>query len=162
MSAYQRGFQTQRSRVHVTAEGESLDIGKVVLQVGSCDAPGVICDYFDGPFPPRPTSSGEIRAPKDCAFAFASNKTYCAGDKNQEQTDLRIVESGKEIHLIAMNGSRSCSDTPKLTDFRIDGLGPGDELCLYTHDGHLSHIFFAEEVTPSSAQIALWHVTRKR
>jgi len=76
------------------------------------------------------------------------------------------------VYMTALNGAAlslpnsphdDCRGVhPKEAKIRIDGLGSGDDICLYTHDRHWSHVFLTADVDRRSPQIALWHVTRKR
>ena len=56
--------------------------------------------------------------------------------------------------------SGDCKETKyDKTPIRVDGLGPGNDICVRTSDGRLSHIYFDDEVTAGSV-LRLWHVTR--
>jgi hypothetical protein len=45
---------------------------------------------------------------------------------------------------------------------RIDGLGPGSDLCVRTNGGARSQIFITGEVQPGSEELRLYFVTRAR
>jgi hypothetical protein len=107
--------------------------------------------------------------------AFAANSAFCPGDrtgKSEADADVRLTHHEDGVYLTAMNGALlsepdlpggDCQDAyPKEKQIRIDGLGPGDDICLHTHNRHWSHIFFTETVARGSDQIALWQITRKR
>jgi hypothetical protein len=86
--------------------------------------------------------------------------------------DFKIVREDVRIFLTPLNGAAmsapnssktDCSDA-KLSDvkIRVDGLGPGYDVCVRTHEGHPSHVFLTSDIEPTSSEISLWHVTRKR
>jgi Carboxypeptidase regulatory-like domain len=173
--ARRRGFQNRRVTVVVPQAMEAINVGNIRLNVAGCDAPGVICDYFGGPPPDWIVSQGYLQVRTDCMLAFKDGKVVCPDDRegaSASRADIRVTQDESGVYLSAMNGATlaepdlprgDCQDAhPKETRIRIDGLGPGDDICLYTHDRHWSHVFPTEDVTRDSRQIAIWHVTRKR
>jgi hypothetical protein len=171
------GFRSRRVPLAVPAEKEIVDAGTIRLELAGCDAPGVICDWFGEAPPPDPVvSRGYLQLNINCVLALAVGKVLCPGDgngRNWEATaDLRITADNEGIFLTAVNGATlsppdlprgDCRDAhPSETKIRIDGLGPGDDICLHTHDRHWSHVFLTDNVSRGSEQIALWQITRKR
>ena len=175
LKAWQRGFRSLRVPV-VHSETETIELGSIRLDIASCDAPGVICDWFGEAPPPDPVvSRNELRVQMDCMLAFTLGKAFCPGEtKGPRQThaDVRLSQDESGAYLSAMNGASlaapnlprgDCRDAyPKETKIRIDGLGHGDDICLYTHDHHWSHVFLTDDVSRGSRQIAVWQITRKR
>jgi Carboxypeptidase regulatory-like domain len=175
LKAWQRGFRSRRVMVVVPPDG-TIDVGNIRLEVAGCDAPGIICDWFGEPPPRDPVvSRGYVEVQTDCMLAFARSKVFCSSDAKgtrESEADVRITKDENGIYLIAINGAAlsepdlpcgDCRDAyPKQTKVRIDGLGPGDDICLHTHDRHWSHLFLTEDVNRGSRQIALWQITRKR
>jgi hypothetical protein len=45
---------------------------------------------------------------------------------------------------------------------RIDGLGPGSDVCLRTNSGAGSQIFFTGEVESGSEELRIYFVTRAK
>jgi len=176
LKAWQRGFRSRRVPVVVRSETEAIDLGDIRLDVAGCDAPGVICDWFGEAPPPDPVvSRNDLRVQMDCMLAFTMGKAFCPGEtKGPRQTDadVRLSQDQDGVYLTAMNGASlaapnlprgDCRDAyPKESKIRIDGLGLGDDICLYTHDRHWSHVFLTDEVSRGSRQIAVWQITRKR
>ena len=176
LKAGQPGFRSRRVPVGVHSETETIDVGDIRLDIAGCDAPGVICDWFGEAPPPDPVvSRNNLRVQMDCMLAFTMGKAFCTSEtKEPRQTDADVQLSLNEngVYLTAMNGaslaapnlpSADCRDAyPKESKIRIDGLGPGDDICLYTHDQHWSHVFLTSDVSRSSRQIAVWQITRKR
>ena len=155
------------------SEGEALDVGSIRLDVAGCDAPGVICDSFGDVPPPDPVASrGNLQIRANCMVAFITSKVLCPGDSGGGNEDIQLTRNESGVYLAAMNGASlsepdlprgDCRDAyPKEKQIRIDGLGPGDDICLYTHDRHWSHVFFIDEVSRGSHEISIWQITRKR
>jgi hypothetical protein len=150
LKAWQRGFRSRRVPVAVRSETETIDLGDIRLDLAGCDAPGVICDSFGEAPPPDPVvSRNDLRVQMDCMLAFTTGKAFCPGEtKGPRQTDadVRLNQDESGVYLSAMNGATlatpnlprgDCRDAyPKESKIRIDGLGPGDDICLYTHDHH--------------------------
>lgn len=177
LKAWLQGFRSCRVPVVVPAAKEIIDAGTIRLEVAGCDAPGVICDWFGEAPPPDPVvSRGYLHLNVNCVLALAAGKVICPGDgngRNREATaDLGITANDEEVFLTAINGAGlsppdlprgDCRDAyPSETKIRIDGLGPGDDICLHTHDRYWSHVFLTEDVSRGSEQIALWQITRRR
>lgn len=176
VTAWHRGFRRRRVKVVSRPEGEALDLGNIRLDFAGCDAPGVICDSFGAAPPPDPVvSRGDLQIRTDCMVAFATSRAFCAGDLkgwNEGDADIRLIRDERGVYLAAMNGAAlsepdlprlDCGDAyPKEKQIRIDGLGPGDDICLHTHDRHWSHVFFTDDVDRGSRNIGIWQITRKR
>lgn len=120
-------------------------------------------------------SRNNLRVQMDCMLAFASGRVFCPGDTKgprQSDADVRLTQDRNGVYLTAMNGASlaapnlprgDCRDAyPKESQICVDGLGPGDDICLYTHDHHWSHVFLTDDVIRGSRQIAIWQITRKR
>jgi hypothetical protein len=170
--------------VLVQAEHE-VDLGEVRLAVTSCDAPGVFCDSIStGPTEPVTDtvfSRGEIRVPLGCTVDIDKGEVTCIGvldgppapsPMRDRSSDFWLnLRSDNHIYLEPRNGARlaepnsgdaNCGGAVLLTHrVRVDGLGPGSDLCLRGNSGRYSHIFFNGEVQPDSKEIVIYHVTRK-
>jgi len=125
--------------------------------------------------PPDPiVSKGNLLVQNGCMLSFAQDKAFCPGDAGigEAEADVRIAQDETGIYMAAMNGAAlsapdlprgDCRDAyPKETKIRIDGLGLGDDICLYTHDRCWSHVFLTDDVKRGSHEIAFWQITRKR
>ncbi|MFN7996803.1 MAG: carboxypeptidase-like regulatory domain-containing protein [Bryobacteraceae bacterium] len=168
------GFRSRRVTVVLRSVGQALDVGDIQLNIASCDAPGVICDSFGDAPPPDPiASSGNLQIRTGCGVAFVMNAVLCPGDPARGAEDIRLTRSESGVYLTALNGatfvppdpsSGDCSDAhPKENQIRIDGLGVGDDICLYTRDRHWAHVFFTDEVRRRDARpVAIWQITRSR
>ena len=110
-----------------------------------------------------------------CMATLAATKMFCPGDRtggSESEADIRLTHDDSGVYLTAMNGALlsepdlprgDCRDAyPKEKRIRIDGLGPGDDICLHTHDRHWTHVFFTDVISPASDQIVFWQITRKR
>ena len=173
LTAWRPGFRSHKATVVLRSPNEVSDIGSIRLEVAGCDAPGVNCDWFGEAPPPDPVvSRGNMRIRTDCVVAFAISKVFCPGDPGRGNEDLRLTANESGVYLAAMNGASlsepdlprgDCRDAyPKEKQVRIDGLGPGDDICLYTHDRHWSHVFLTDQVRRDSREISVWQITRKR
>jgi len=175
LAAWQRGFRSRRVTI-VLRQDEVLDLGTIRLDVAGCDAPGVICDWFGEVPPPDPVvSRSNLQMRTGCMARLAASKVFCPGDRtggSESEADIRLTHDDSGVYLTAMNGALlsqpdlprgDCRDAyPKEKRIRIDGLGPGDDICLHTHDRHWTHAFFTDVISPASDQIVFWQITRKR
>jgi len=163
--AWVQGFSTRRSKV-VIANGQMRDLGKVQLDIGSCDAPGVMCDGI-GPSDPA-LSHGYVELKMDCGVNLRNSRVSCPDAPRSEKgmaVDLRATREEGGTCFTSVNGAtlwRSNQRQGSEPKIRIDGLGPGDDIWVRTGEGLQSHIFFVDDVEPTSQSIRVWHVTRKR
>jgi hypothetical protein len=170
--AWLQGFRARRAGV-VIRDGEITDIGRLRLELAGCDAPGVMCDNFGLGARDRIKASGYLNVKLDCAADLDAGKTWCADgtrDAGGRTTDVGITKNETGVYLSPLNGATVSTPNPPRVDcgdanlgnadVRIDGLGPGDDLCVRTHDGRLSHVFLVDDVERTSLQISLYHVTR--
>ena len=105
--AWVQGFSARRSSV-VILEGQTTDMGKIQLEVGSCDAPGVMCDDFGIGPPDRIRSQGYLELKMDCGVNLRESKVYCpdaSGGPKGQAFDVRATREGVAVYLIAVNGS---------------------------------------------------------
>jgi hypothetical protein len=172
LKVWLRGFLSSRLRVVAGPEAKTIEMGDVRLEVAGCDAPGHNCDSF-GTSPPDPVvSQGNLHAKVSCLVALVAGKVYCPGEGHEADADLRLTKEDRGLFLVAANGAAlsapnpphgDCHDAhPDQKKTRLDGLGPGDDICLYTHDRHWSHIFLTENASRGSERIAFWQITRRR
>ncbi|MCX6902848.1 MAG: carboxypeptidase-like regulatory domain-containing protein [Verrucomicrobia bacterium] len=170
--AWMQGFRARRFTNIEVRDGETTDVGKLVLGFAGCDAPGVMCDNFGLDPPGQAKASGYFDLNFACAADLGAGKTYCPEDSKtaRRTTDLRITKDEKGVYLSPINGATVSTPNPPRTDcrdsnlgkadVRIDGLGPGDDICVRTHDGRLSHLFLVDDVKKDSLVIRFFHVTR--
>lgn len=164
--AWVQGFHARRVAVDVR-EGETADVGQIRLDLAGYDAPGVICDDF-GLGPPDPVlKSGYVQLKLECGADLRNSSSYCQDSsvavRESAGVDVRLTKAESGLYLNAFNGaslSLDCRGAGRST-IRIDGFGPGDQICVRTHGGFSSHVFFVNDVEPSSQSVTLWHVTRK-
>ena len=168
-----QGFRARRVPA-VIRTGEISDVGKLRLGLAGCDAPGVICDSFGTDPPDSIVSKAYLQVKDGCEVALAVGKVACPDSARGRtaETELRLMKIGGGIYLSAMNGAAlaqpnlprpDCRDAnPTESVVRIDGLGPGDDICVQGHDRHWSHVFFMENVLPDSTLVEVWQVTRRR
>ena len=162
--------------------GSEVDLGSVRLVFAGCDAPGVNCDSFSAEPATEPTfSHGEIKVPLECTADIDHGGVLCTvvldgpastSPMSDHTSDFWLhLRSDKHVYLEPRNGARLAEPNSTEADcrgavfldrrIRIDGLGPGSDLCLRSNEGRISHIFFTGEVQPDSKQIAIYYVTRK-
>ena len=173
-----QGFRSRALDGAVVREDETVTLPDIQLDFAGCDAPGVNCDIFltnPKDFPQKLLSAGYLKANLDCEIDLRKSQVYCTAGSIPRRTpamDLKIVREDARIFLKPLNGAAvsapnssktDCSDA-KFSDVkvRVDGLGPGYDMCVRTHEGHPSHVFLVNDVGPTSSEISLWQVTRKR
>jgi hypothetical protein len=168
-----QGFRARRFANIEVRDGKTTDVGKLFLGFAGCDAPGVLCDNFGLGSPDRVKASGYLYLNFACAADLGAGKTYCPEDSRaaaRRTTHLRITKDENGVYLNPINGATVSTPNPPRADcrdsspgkagVRIDGLGPGDDICIRTHDGGLSHLFLVDDVEKDSLVIRFFHVTR--
>jgi len=159
--------------------GETTNLGSIHLSLAGCDAPGANCDVFSNDrkdFPSRPLYQGYLKGNLSCEVDLRHGKVNCPAGavaaRRARQTDFKIVKENEQIYLSPLNGTAMSSPNSSKADcsdaqFReakivVDDLGLGDDICVRTHEGHLCHAFLTSNVEPTSSEIRLWIVTRRR
>lgn len=153
--------------------GRDLDLGTIVLQAAGCDAPGASCDMADPddtPLPEPRSAGGEMRVTIGCLVDVDANPSVCSTSRNPQADFTVKAGPDQRVYLEPLNGAQvaeanSVDDcqNPKFGDHavRVDGLGPGSDVCLRTSKGQRSHVFFTGEIEPDSKQVSILYVTRK-
>jgi hypothetical protein len=179
-----QGFREKFIDNVVVDNQHEVDLGKVLLKLAGCDAPGVMCDSFgEQPEPDKRFSHGYIKVPLGCGADVDKGEVSCTivlDDGPPPASPLWLDRTsdfwlraayGRHLYLEPRKGARlaepnsaeaDCSDAVYLHHhIRIDGLGPGSDFCLRTNEGRVSRVFFTAEVQPDSQEIALYYVTWK-
>ena len=72
-----QGFREKLIDNLLVTTGREVDLGRVRLDIASCDAPGVICDSFlNEPVADTTFSRGEIKIPLGCAVDIDKAECY--------------------------------------------------------------------------------------
>jgi carboxypeptidase family protein len=169
VKAWQNGFRAERVRDVVVRSGETTELGTIQLEVGSCDARGVNCDYFYTPktFPSTPeriveVTRADLKLPRECGADLSKGKVICPQSKD---VDVVFLEEHDALMLHPVNGARiqpDCNGPYRNQALRVEGLGKGDDLCVKTRMGHESHLFFeGDDVGPTTTKLTLWIVTKQ-
>jgi hypothetical protein len=159
----------------VVREDETAVLPDIYLDFAGCDAPGVNCDYFSN-FPPQPLSTGYLNAKVDREIDLHKSQVNCPAvtslPHRTRTMDFKIVSEDARIFLKPLNGAAMSAPNSSNTDcsdakfneirIRVDGLGPGWDICVRTHERYQSHLFLVNDVEPTASEITLWQVTRKR
>jgi hypothetical protein len=173
VKAWANGFRGNSVRDVVVRSGETTEVGPIQLEVGSCDARGVNCDYFYTPetVPSKPEPVVEVvradlQLPKECGADLARGKVICPPSKAPaKDIDVVFLEEHGALLLRPTNGARiqpSCKGAYRDQALRVEGFGMGDDLCIKTRKGYASHLFFGgDDVEPTTTQLTLWIVTKK-
>lgn len=175
VTAWAPGFRRAEVKGLVLREGERRELGEMVLQVASCDAPGVQC------MPVAPAGQKlEISWLERILFQdYRALKVGCGADIDQREpgrclqgtalADFRLRREGGRLALVAENGARlaaeggECGQARYLeTRLEIDGMGPGVDFCVKSAKGHEAHVYFTQDVEPGVEEIQLWYVIRGR
>lgn len=177
-----QGFRERFVDNVLVSTGREIDLGRVSLVFAGCDAPGVICDSVSTkPAKDKTFSEGEIRVPLECVADIDYGEVLCtvvldgpaaASPTSDRTSDFWLhLRSDNHVYLEPRNGARlampdSTEGECRIAVFlerrvRIDGLGPGSDLCIRSNKGRYSHVFFTSEVQPDSRQITIHYVTRR-
>ncbi len=156
------GFRTAIIQELVLAGGEPRDLGKIVLNLSGCDAPGVICDSV-GPPERGVTRDAAVLRP-GCGVDLNREDPRCESESTR--SDVRLaVESDGAVYLGPSNGalfSECGTDRFASERIRIDGFERGTEWCVRTHLGRQSHVFIASDsVERNASDVVLSYVTRR-
>src|SRR5262249_46959529 len=154
----------------------------IALENSGCDAPGVMCDSFSADSRhEKPLSDGYLTLGPACAVDVDRGKVLCtvvldgppAASLMYDRTSAFWLNSAAHDHvyLEPRNGARladpdssdaACANAVfRPHKIRIDGLGPGSDFCLLSKEGHVSHVFFTNDVEPGK-QISIYFVTRRQ
>lgn len=163
------GFREKFIRnINLNASAINISLGKIPLDFAGCDAPTVMCDDISAtPTLGRAHSEGDLALSLDCAADTDDGKVYC---RTERKADISIKRTKDNyIHLESRNGATladanaptTCPDSILTRSaIRIDGLGPGSDICIRTSSGRRTQLFLTSEVEPSSKHITFHYVTR--
>lgn len=176
VAAWFQGFRALKLTGIVLRADETIDLGKIRLEMAGCDAPGVICDNFGLGAPGKGLATGYLDLKLNCGVDLDNGAVYCpdrSGVSQREGASADLIMARKDggVYLAPVNGattnppnlpSANCHEANRgNASVRLDGLGPGDDICLYTRTGRLSHVFLVSEVYRGSTQVTIWYVTRR-
>ncbi len=145
---------------------------KVQLEVLDCDAPHVNCDIISsGPYTdPHPiVFHGSLIIHRSDAVDLEKGVVVpsVAG-----ATDFNVSVQNGGLYFTLLNkativesckaAARRGKTVNKVESVRIDGLGPGTEICMRTNHGDFAKLFVEQLIEPGSEQIALQVVTRAK
>ncbi|MGD0299403.1 MAG: carboxypeptidase-like regulatory domain-containing protein [Bryobacteraceae bacterium] len=172
INAWYNGFRRNLVRDVAVRAHEATNIGTVQLEVGGCDAPGVSC-FFITPLnspsqPDQPVDAvrAHLKLPRECGIDLIEEKVICSRPEGSAgDTDVVFLEEHGALILRPANGARiqpDCRGAYGDQSLRVEGLGNGDDLCVKTGDGYISHLFFeGDDVQSDTAKLTLWIVTKK-
>lgn len=158
------GFRRRDITTIVVRNDQTIDLGNIKLDLAGCDAPRVSCDEF--------LSSDFVRKRAEARVTSGELRLKLGHvEPASESNHLLFTKDGAHVYLIAAKGAAmsipnsstaDCGDA-KFSEarIRVDGLGPGVDLCVRRKDGVVSHVFFTEDVERDSEEINLWYVTRR-
>ncbi len=145
---------------------------KIRLSILDCDAPHMNCDTFSsGPIEdPHPiVSRGHLTVSSSDAVDLENVRAVPTAEGT---ADFCLSEKEGGLYLSPVNkagNSKICGKDfgqdgaqGKKSALRIDGLGPGSEICIKTNHGRFSKIFLTREVQPGDKKIEFDIVTRAR
>jgi len=158
------GFRRRDITKIAVGNGETTDVGSIKLAFAGCDAPGVMCDEV--------FSSDLERERAEARVTRGELRLKLGqGADTAESGDLQFTKDGAHVYLVPANGAAVSIPNSSTTDYsdakyskariRVDGLGPGVDLCVRRKDGVVSHVFFIDDVERDSPEIHLWYVTHR-
>lgn len=151
-------------------EGEIHDLGKLQIELGRCETPGMMCDTFGiAPLFPGLIRQQELAVGLHCGADLVKGTISCPADA---KADFTVANDGAGTYIEPVNGSAlyvpnssvdGCTDRVRSeARVRIDGFGPGFDFCLRRRDDRVSHIYVTSEVSADSADVRFWFMTTKR
>jgi hypothetical protein len=129
------------------APGADLDLGRITLDVAGCDWPGVICDTFTS----EPVGPSFRRRDVTVSLNAADAELHLV-----RQSDGHLyLTPGPRVRLSEPNSAAAyCRSTAyRPSPVRIDGLGPGSDICMVARNGRTVHLFFTAEVDPDASTV---------
>jgi hypothetical protein len=170
-----QGFRRSNLIEVFVRDGQTTDLGVVRLPIAGCDAPGVMCDYVTDSTPRSEKviiGSGYLRLAPLCGVDFDNKGTvHCPATSASRRVDIELDRDRGDLYLVAVNGaalsiledSNADCSTARYgeTRMRVNGFGPGVDLCVRSKRGALTHLFFTGDVNPESSHIDVWQITRK-
>jgi len=162
-------FRENSANSFTVRDGETTDVGTIMLSLLGCDAPGVICDDFTGePQPNLRIASGHVNVRYSCGADFDRGEVSCpeTAARFRLTPDVWLTRrNGGAVYLTPANGAlitppNQCSSKYDKNPIRIDTLGPGSDLCVRTSEGHTAHVMIVDEVDADPV-VKLYYVTTK-
>jgi hypothetical protein len=158
VTVWANGFRARILPGIVVRDDGTTSLGAVVLEIGSCDAPGAMCDSIGPTRLPRRTKAFELNL--HCGVNADSGMVSCPAGPSSH---IRLDQDDSRLYLSAMNGAA-------FTDFNpaegapptrprvgIDGICKGADLVTRTRKGRRAHLFFVSDVEPGGA-VQLYYV----
>jgi hypothetical protein len=160
------GFRAHVLYVKVNA-GEVKELGAIHLELeGSCDAPGMMCDYVGEA--PRIESQGFVTLKQDSAVDLDIQKVFQsdAGDSARRNRGADVILSRRSDvwEMTPINGA-SLSQTDcisakfETTPLDLNELERGDEICVKTDRHKYAHVFIVDGIGAGGSTLRLWYVT---
>ena len=173
VDAWFPGFRANHVSDVLIAEGHVTIVDDIELSLIGCDYPGVSCDpiFTTEPEPdPHPIVA---RGALTLRLGSGANldRIWPADVGSKKKADLFFNQPDAELYLSPGEGSQLSMLNPPTADCtdvhygntseRIDGLGPGYDLCVRTKTGRFAHVLIVGDVPASSFELKIWLVTRR-
>ena len=167
MTAWLPAFRLRLLSKLVVKDDAANDLGKLRLDVAGCDAPGVMCDTFTTEPPiPNILRAGILVVALNCGADLIRGKASCTVTSRD---DFTVIKDGVGIYLkstkraaFRIPSNSGCTESSATgSHVRLDGLGPGMDLCIARRDGSVSHVFVVNEVETNSTEVKLQYTTTK-
>jgi hypothetical protein len=152
------GFASRVLNV-VVRLGATTNLGAIRMDIGGCDAPGMICDSIGTDMSPNPRAQGYFELKRDCGMNVETRAVSCPAGA---ESHLQLREEGSGLYLVAGNGAMFTVIAPARAGaysewrVRIDGLNQGIDVVLHTRERHEAHIYFTHDIDRDTALIKLW------
>jgi len=141
-------------------EGQIHDLGKLQIELGRCETPGMMCDTFGiAPLFPGLIRQQELAVGLRCGADLVKGTSSCPTDA---RADFTVASDGAAMYIEPVNGSALYVPNSSVDDstdrvrsdarVRIDGFGPGIDFCVRRRDDRLSHVYVTSEVSSNSTE----------
>jgi hypothetical protein len=171
VEAWSAGFRANHVSDVLVSARQTVDVGTIELNLIGCDDPGVICDDFGLSPKPDPHPIIDRVGLTLSLGAGADLDRGRLAEVGSKKADLWLNGRDGELYLSPGDGARfstlnpataGCTDVHYDKDpVRIDGLGPGYDLCVRTKIGRFAHVLITSEVPANTVEVKIWLVTRK-
>jgi len=156
------GFSPEVIHGVVVTADSTTNIPDTILSVGPCHGPGVSCMCVPSCSGPR-GKRAYLSVGISCAVDLEVGSVLCP-PKTLLGANLFLSRRGDALYLgpvgrvIPSYPDHCLKPFERIDQVRIDGLGRGDEFCIATTEGRVSHVFLTEDVKPGDESVTIWYV----
>jgi hypothetical protein len=157
VAATARAFRERFVDNIVVEDGRDVGLGDLILQLAGCEYPGVICDSFGTEAKAILYKSGDLKVRFESCVLDVDGQAGCSVHIHLGSDRRVYLEPRNHARLAEANSAgASCRGAVFVNPrTRVDGLGPGSDVCLLSGRGRRAELFFTSEVSAESREITM-------